>query len=159
MTHITCRLTAKNRDQLRNPTLGNWLWAIFTFLLFTAGFMLYVEWAECVRRSVECCCWLLSTSTAIRWQPSTTLWAPRSAWRYTLYLLFFLSSAYFFCWYGHVLRKDDDDSVKKCMEYEVEGSRPRGRPKKTWKEVVREDCQARSWIKRMPWTVANGERW
>ena len=29
------------------------------------------------------------------------------------------------------------------MEYEVEGSRPRGRPKKTWKEVVREDCQAR----------------
>jgi len=28
------------------------------------------------------------------------------------------------------------------MEYEVEGSRPRGRPKKTWKEVVREDCQA-----------------
>jgi len=28
-------------------------------------------------------------------------------------------------WYGHVLRKDDDDWVKKCMEYEVEGSRPR----------------------------------
>jgi len=26
--------------------------------------------------------------------------------------------------------------VKKCMEYEVEGSRPRGRPKRTWKEVV-----------------------
>ena len=39
-------------------------------------------------------------------------------------------------WYGHVLRKDDDDWVKKCMEYEVEGSRPRGRPKRTWKEVV-----------------------
>jgi len=40
------------------------------------------------------------------------------------------------------LRKDDDDWVKKCMEHEVEGSRPRGRPKRTWKEVVREDCQA-----------------
>ena len=26
-------------------------------------------------------------------------------------------------WYGHLLRKDDD-WVKKCMEYEVEGSRP-----------------------------------
>ena len=24
-------------------------------------------------------------------------------------------------WCGHVLRKDDDDWVKKCMEYEVEG--------------------------------------
>jgi len=23
MTHVTCRLTAKNRDQLRSPTLGN----------------------------------------------------------------------------------------------------------------------------------------
>ena len=44
--------------------------------------------------------------------------------------------------YGHVLRKDDD-WVKKCTENEVEGSRSRGIPKRTWKEVVREDCQAR----------------
>ena len=29
MTHITCRLTAKNRDQLRIPTLGNRVWANF----------------------------------------------------------------------------------------------------------------------------------
>jgi len=34
-------------------------------------------------------------------------------------------------WYGYVLRKEDNDWVKKCMEYEVEGARPRGRPKKT----------------------------
>ena len=33
MTHITCRLTAKNRDQLRNPTLGNRVWAMFTFFV------------------------------------------------------------------------------------------------------------------------------
>jgi len=32
MTHITCRLTAKNQDQLRNPRLGNRVWATFTFL-------------------------------------------------------------------------------------------------------------------------------
>ena len=31
MTHVTCRLTAKNREQLRNPTLGNRVWATFTF--------------------------------------------------------------------------------------------------------------------------------
>jgi len=41
-----------------------------------------------------------------------------------------------------MLRKDDDDWVKKCMEYEAEGPRPRRRPKRTWKEVVQEDCQA-----------------
>jgi len=33
----------------------------------------------------------------------------------------------------------DDDWVKKCKEYEVEGPRP----KRTWREVVREDCQVR----------------
>ena len=33
MTHVTCRLTAKNRDRLRNPTLGSRSWATFTFLL------------------------------------------------------------------------------------------------------------------------------
>ena len=30
--------------------------------------------------------------------------------------------------------------LKKCMNYEVEGVRPRGRPKKIWSEVVEEDC-------------------
>jgi len=34
MTHVTCRLTAKNRDQLRNPTLGNRVWATFAFFTF-----------------------------------------------------------------------------------------------------------------------------
>ena len=34
-------------------------------------------------------------------------------------------------------------TVKKCMEYKAEGSRPRGRPKRTWREVVEMDCQAR----------------
>jgi len=46
-------------------------------------------------------------------------------------------------WYGHVLRKEYNDWVKKCKEYEVEGSRPRGRPKRTWRQVVQKDCQAR----------------
>jgi len=45
-------------------------------------------------------------------------------------------------WYGRVLRKEDNDWVKKCMEYEVEGSRPRGRPKRIWREVVEKDCEA-----------------
>jgi len=40
------------------------------------------------------------------------------------------------CWYGHVLRKENDDWVKKCIEYEIEGPRPRGRPNRTWREVV-----------------------
>jgi len=38
----------------------------------------------------------------------------------------------------HVFRR-----VKKCTEYEVGGSRPRGRPKRTWLQVVQKDCQTR----------------
>jgi len=29
-------------------------------------------------------------------------------------------------WYGHVLRKDDDDWMQKCVTLEVEGARQRG---------------------------------
>ena len=38
-------------------------------------------------------------------------------------------------WYGHVMRKGDDDWVKKCMEYRVKGRRPR----ETWLESVEVD--------------------
>jgi len=41
MTYLTCMLTAKNRDQLRNPTLGNQVWATFTHLYL---FLLAVAW-------------------------------------------------------------------------------------------------------------------
>ena len=37
--------------------------------------------------------------------------------------------------------------MKKCMEYEVVGSRPRGRPKRTRLEVVQRDCQVRGLIR------------
>ena len=39
------------------------------------------------------------------------------------------------------MQKEDNDWVQKFMKYVVEGARPRGRSKKTWKEVQK-DCQA-----------------
>jgi len=47
MTHATCMLTAKNRDHLRNPTLGNRVWAIFTFVCTTQR---HVAWPTSVCR-------------------------------------------------------------------------------------------------------------
>ena len=35
--------------------------------------------------------------------------------------------------------KCDDDWVKKCMEFRVEGRRPVGRPRRTWVESVEAD--------------------
>jgi len=43
-----------------------------------------------------------------------------------------------------VLRKEDNDWVKQCIEYEVEGARPRHRLKK-FREIVEKDCQACKW--------------
>jgi len=33
------------------------------------------------------------------------------------------------------------------MEHEVEGARPRDRPKKTWREIVKKDCQSHQLIR------------
>jgi len=55
-----------------------------------------------------------------------------------------------------MLRKEDD-WVKKCIEYEVEGSRPTGKPKRTWREVVKKDCQASKLIKEEAcWIIVDG---
>jgi len=40
-----------------------------------------------------------------------------------------------------VLRKEDNDWVKKCIDYEVEGTKPRGTLKKTWRDIVKKCCQ------------------
>ena len=37
------------------------------------------------------------------------------------------------------MRKSDEDWVKKCMEYKVEGRRLVGRPRRTWLESVEAD--------------------
>ena len=53
-------------------------------------------------------------------------------------------------WYGHVMRKGDEDWVKRCMECRVEGRRPVGRPRKTWLESV-EAYMAELEIDRSKW--------
>jgi len=43
---------------------------------------------------------------------------------------------------SRVSRCDDGSNIT-IQEYEVEGARPTGRPKKTWTEIVQKDCQTR----------------
>ena len=47
-------------------------------------------------------------------------------------------------WYGHVSRRDNDHVLSKAAEMEMEGVRPRGRPKKTWKWCVEQDMRERN---------------
>ena len=45
-------------------------------------------------------------------------------------------------WLGHTCRRQDNDSLSRINHVEALESRPRGRPKKTWKESVNEDIVA-----------------
>ena len=54
-------------------------------------------------------------------------------------------------WYRHVMRKGDEDWVKKCMEYRVEGKRPVGRPRNTWLECSSGYGQTWDRQRRCPW--------
>ena len=42
-------------------------------------------------------------------------------------------------WFGHVQRMDVENPVSKCRFFDVEGTRGKGRPKKTWHQLVRND--------------------
>ena len=42
-------------------------------------------------------------------------------------------------WYGHVLRKDDGYIGKRVLRMELPGKRKRGRPKRRFMDVVKED--------------------
>jgi len=46
------------------------------------------------------------------------------------------------CLTGKILVAVEIIPFQRDMEYEVEGARPRGEPKKTWREIVEKDCQA-----------------
>ena len=81
MTRVTCRLTAKNRDQLRNRTLGNRVWATFTYTFCSSyrwnrmhyGFGLSVRVCVCAhaagwRHPRPACCRLIIMIYYASWQ-------------------------------------------------------------------------------------------
>ena len=59
-------------------------------------------------------------------------------------------------WYGHVVRREKDEEVKKVMTATVEGSSRRGRPAKKWISVIEEDMKRRNVTKDL---ATNREEW
>ena len=45
-------------------------------------------------------------------------------------------------WFGHVECKYDNEYVKHCMMWEVEGIRQKGRLNKTWWDCVKNDMES-----------------
>ena len=55
-------------------------------------------------------------------------------------------------WYGHVLRRDNDDVLKRALDFKVVERRERGRPNMTWKRQVEEHINQIGRKKKMPLT-------
>ena len=50
-------------------------------------------------------------------------------------------------WYGHVLRKEDENVIVKALNFEVSGSRGRVRPKQTWKKQMENEMKKNGLVK------------
>ena len=44
-------------------------------------------------------------------------------------------------WYGHVMRREKDNGIRRVLDWEVAGTRPKGRSNLTWEAVVRRDMK------------------
>ena len=61
-------------------------------------------------------------------------------------------------WYGHVLRKEDENVIVKALKFEVSGSRGRERPKQTWKKQVENEMK-KNGLGKMHVIERNDEAW
>ena len=52
--------------------------------------------------------------------------------------------------YGHVLRKEGEDTTKKMLNMQVQGKRRMGWPKKRWLDNIREDMKEYKMTEDMP---------
>ena len=59
-------------------------------------------------------------------------------------------------WYGHVLRKEDENVIVKALKFEVSGNRGTGRPKQTWKKQVENKMKKSGLLKE---DACNGTKW
>jgi len=78
MTYVTCRLTAKNQDQLRNPTLGNRVWATFLFLVEVmsanvSNIYHFLVGRKCQRKGEMICTWHTVITNNMMFQSTTAL--------------------------------------------------------------------------------------
>ena len=59
-------------------------------------------------------------------------------------------------WYGHVLWKEDENVIVKALNFEVSGSRGKGRPKQTWKKQVENEVKKKGLVKQ---DACNRTKW
>ena len=97
--------------------------------------MLYGAETWATTKAIEkkiCSCdhWMMRHMALVRWEDRVTTKAVR---RCAVKDIMDVLKRNKLRWYGHVRRRDNDHILSTAAEMEVEGVRPRGRQKKTWK--------------------------
>ena len=59
-------------------------------------------------------------------------------------------------WFGHVQRRDSQEDIRKVSEMEIDGNRPRGRPKQRWSDTINADLR---WLDLDSSDVEDRSRW
>jgi hypothetical protein len=59
-------------------------------------------------------------------------------------------------WFGHVMRREETKAVKVVMKMNVEGKRERGKLKKRWLDMIKNDMRA---VDVCVWDVENQDEW
>ena len=44
-------------------------------------------------------------------------------------------------WLGHIVRRNEESVIRKCQQVRIDGDRPRGRPRLTWRALVDVDLK------------------
>ncbi|KAL4113770.1 hypothetical protein QTP88_017351 [Uroleucon formosanum] len=44
-------------------------------------------------------------------------------------------------WFGHIMRRSEEETIRAVIEWQPEGKRPRGRPRKRWLDIIEEDLK------------------
>ena len=61
-------------------------------------------------------------------------------------------------WLGHVMRRNEEETVRTVLEWKPTGKRPRGRPRKRWLDTVEEDLK-KIGVQEWRTIVHNREEW
>ena len=60
-------------------------------------------------------------------------------------------------WFGHIKRRDATENIRAVAEMNMEGKRPRGRPRLRWCDTVRRDVKAWKAKRNGPLTEKDGK--
>jgi hypothetical protein len=61
-------------------------------------------------------------------------------------------------WFGHIMRRSEEETIRAVIEWQPKGKRPRGRPRKRWLDIIEEDLKTVE-VKEWKEIIQDREKW